>query len=254
MVGVSAATLRAWEREGLVRPLRTGSGYRRFSLEDVTRLRHIQRLRNVQGFNVPAIRRELGESAEARRNGIPATRLASDLVGRLKRLRLRHGLSLRRASSRTGLSPSFISSIERGLANPSVAALQKLTAAYSTSIAELMGTSESATRKLIRPGDRPTYVSSPGVRLEQLNVGVAQMELHLFSVSPGAGSDESYQHEGEEFIYLLEGTLEVWLDAVERYVLEAGDVLYFRSTQSHRWTNVGDGNAVFLGVNTPPTF
>lgn len=257
MVGVSAATLRAWEREGLVRPSRTLSGYRRFSPADVEVLRRVRHLRAAEGFNVPAIRLALGDGAAGRGSGAPAGRRgrrASDPVGRLKKLRQQHGLSLREASARTGLSPSFISSIERGLANPSIAALQKLTAAYGTSIAELMGATASANRKLVRPQDRPTYAVSPGIRLEQLNSGDAQMELHLFTVEPGAGSDESYQHEGEEFIYLLQGRIEVWLDGVERYVLEPGDVLYFRSTQSHRWTNVGDAPAVFLGVNTPPTF
>ena len=33
-----------------------------------------------------------------------------------------------------------------------------------------------------------------------------------------------------------------------------GDVLYFKSTRPHEWTNPGDEPAVFLGVNTPPTF
>jgi DNA-binding transcriptional MerR regulator/quercetin dioxygenase-like cupin family protein len=254
MVGVSPTTLRSWEREGLISPLRTRSGYRRFEAADVELLRRVRHLREADGFDVPAIRVVLANGGNGPDNVARSSSRASYPVRRLKKLRMQHNLSLREVSARTGLSPSFISSIERGLANPSVAALQKLTSAYGSSISELIGDTASARGKLVRPQDRPVYTLSRGVRLEPLHLGDARMELHLFIIEPGSGSDEPYHHNGEEFIYVLEGKLEVWLDEVERYVLDVGDVLYFQSTQSHRWTNVGDSQAIFLGVNTPPTF
>lgn len=253
MVGVSAATLRAWERDGLIQPLRTAAGYRRFSVEDLEHLRRVRNLRDVQGFNVPAIRRALGQPAAAA-NGRGGSRQTDHHSRRLRELRVERGLSLRQASVRTGLSPSFISLIERGMANPSVAVLQKLTASYGTSIGELLGGGTSTSQKLIRPLDRQVSDAAAGVKLEQLTFGNRLMEVHVFTVAPGAGSEEAYQHVGEEFIYMLDGTLEVWLDGMERYNLQAGDILYFESTQAHRWANSGDRPAVFLGVNTPATF
>ncbi len=62
------------------------------------------------------------------------------------------------------------------------------------------------------------------------------MEPHLFRLAPGASSGESYYHDGEEFIYVIRGTCEIWLDKVEYYRLQAGDCLYFSSSQTHRWT------------------
>jgi DNA-binding transcriptional MerR regulator len=47
MVGVSAATLRAWERDGLIQPTRAAAGYRRFSVEDLDHLRRVRNLRDV---------------------------------------------------------------------------------------------------------------------------------------------------------------------------------------------------------------
>ena len=47
--------------------------------------------------------------------------------------------------------------------------------------------------------------------------------------------------------------LEVWLDSVERYVLEPGHVLYVESPRPGWWTNVGDTQTFFPGVNTRPT-
>lgn len=252
LVGVSAATLRAWEREGLIHPVRSAAGYRRFSIEDVEQLRRVRSLRDVQGFNVPAIRLTLGQAAPPRRNR--SARKQQHYSRQLRALRLNHKLSLRQASIRTGLSPSFISLIERGLTNPSIAVLQQLTAAYGTSIAELLDRPTRPGQKLIRPIDRQVLDATAGVKLEQLTFGDRLMEVHVFSVEPGAGSQEAYQHVGEEFIYMLEGSLEVWLDGLERFTVHPGDMLYFESTQSHRWMNSGDAPAVFLGVNSPATF
>jgi DNA-binding transcriptional MerR regulator len=253
MVGVSPATLRAWERDGLIRPTRTHAGYRRFSVEDVERLRRVRSLRDVQGFNVPAIRLTLGEG-EANGSLSSTRRHAPDDTQRLRALRLRDGLSLRQAGVRTGLSASFISLIERGLANPSIAVLQKLTASYGTSIAELMSGPRRSSEKLVRRANRQVSGTAAGIQLEQLTFGDRMMEVHVFTVEPGAGSQESYQHAGEEFMFLLEGALDVWLDGIERFRLEPGDLLYFESNQAHQWTNPGDRPCVFLGVNTPATF
>jgi DNA-binding transcriptional MerR regulator/quercetin dioxygenase-like cupin family protein len=256
LVGVSPATLRAWEREGLVSPVRTAAGYRRFALADIELLRQVQRLREVEKLNLPGIRRTLGipSSGSADNNGA--------LNGRnlgwsdpLKKLRQKRRLSLRQASALTNLSASFISSIERGLANPSVAALQRLTAAYGTNILELTDSPTTAPDCLVRLADRRTFTAGPGVTLQQLNFGAShQMELHLFTVEAGAGTGDTYHHRGEEFIYMLEGSLDVWLDELEHYTIGPSDVMYFESTRLHRWTNPGDTPAVFLGVNTPPTF
>ena len=253
LVGVSPATLRAWERDGLVHPVRTAAGYRRFSVEDVDHLRRVRNLRDVDGLNVPAIRLTLGQRT-ASGSALPPRRRKSDHTMRLRQLRLKREMSLRQASVKTGLSASFISMIERGLANPSVAVLQKLTASYGTTIADLLSGTRQASQKLIRPSDRQVSGAIAGVKLEQLTFGQRLMEVHLFTVEPGAGSQEPYQHAGEEFMFVLAGTLEVWLDGMEQFRVQPGDMLYFESSQAHQWSNPGDQPAVFLGVNTPTTF
>jgi quercetin dioxygenase-like cupin family protein len=61
-------------------------------------------------------------------------------------------------------------------------------------------------------------------------------------------------HQGEDFLYMLEGTLEVWLDEVECHILEQGDSFWFESNRGHRWFNPTNKRAAVLWVNTPPTF
>src|SRR4028119_2497823 len=59
-VGLAPQTLRLWERERLVRPRRTGRGYRVYTEPDVSRLRQIKHLRKVEGLNFAAIRKQPG--------------------------------------------------------------------------------------------------------------------------------------------------------------------------------------------------
>jgi uncharacterized cupin superfamily protein len=79
------------------------------------------------------------------------------------------------------------------------------------------------------------------------------MEPHLFRVAPGAGSGDSYTHEGEEFLYILRGALTITLEN-EEYRLKSGDSFYFESATPHCWKNQGRAEAWLLWVNTPPTF
>jgi quercetin dioxygenase-like cupin family protein len=96
--------------------------------------------------------------------------------------------------------------------------------------------------------------TEPGVVIELLAVGAKMLECMLFRVPPKSGSDGAYSHVGEEFLYMLEGTLEIWLDELECYVLRPGDSFWFESNLGHRWFNPSDEEAVLLWVNTPLTF
>ena len=90
--------------------------------------------------------------------------------------------------------------------------------------------------------------------MELLAWGRTIMEPHLFRVAPSAGSGDSYAHEGEEFLHVLKGCLEISLDEGETTRLEEGDSFYFESSTQHRWWNPGKKEAWVLWINTPPTF
>ena len=254
-MGVSAATLRAWERRGLFTASRSPAGYRRFTLADIGLLQRMQRSSGRveiadEGDEEPPPTYQAEADASSEQGG--ATPVAWG--AHLRDQRLQRRLSLRQVAALTGLSASFISGIERGLANPSVAALQKLTAAYGVSIVDLVEGTSAPRGRLVRLADRQRYDPADGVTMDQLNFGNHLMELHLFTVDPGAGTGGPFHHEGEEFIMMLEGMLHVSIDSLEHYVLEPGDVLYFESFHRHEWVNRGATPAVFLGVNTPRTF
>jgi quercetin dioxygenase-like cupin family protein len=95
--------------------------------------------------------------------------------------------------------------------------------------------------------------AGPGVRMELLAWGNMMMEPHLFRIAPQADSGEYYTHEGEEFIYVLRGFLNISLEQ-EQYRLKPGDSFYFESSVPHHWKNPGRNETLVLWVNTPPTF
>ena len=251
-VGVSASALRLWERQGLVRPRRSNGRYRLYTEADLEQLRSVRRLRQVDQLNAPGIRRFLRARVASAHDG------ERRVDGRLlRRLRQAQRLSLRDAAEASNLSVSFISSLERGVSGASVATLQRLTAAYGTTLAGLFAGPETASLDRLMPADeRPVLrVGGDSVRIEQLARGTSQLEPQLFVLAAGATSDGAYAHAGEEFLYLLSGALTVWVGEAETYQLtRAGDALSFPSTLPHRWRNDAGGETRLLWINTPPTF
>jgi DNA-binding transcriptional MerR regulator/quercetin dioxygenase-like cupin family protein len=248
ILGVSASTLRLWENVGLISPVRSNGRYRLYSPELLKVLKRIKYLRDVQRLNVPGIKRELGQAA------MPKVRSDQKPLGpKLRKMRQRHGLPLAEAASSAGISTGFLSALERGEANASVATLQRLANAYGTTMKDLFETPPHRGR-LVRPNERRVLDVHPGVHMELLSSGAPMLQSMLFRVAPLAGSEGSYSHQGEEFIYVMSGTLEIWLDELHCFVLQAGDSFWFESTHGHRWFNPGETEAAILWINTPPTF
>lgn len=253
-VGLSPSTLRAWETAGLSAPQRDAWGRRWYSAAETNRLREIRRLRDEQRLSLRDIHHRLverdGDGAEAVSPNHSGHRIAQ----RLRTMRNQLGLTVRQVAERTGLSPSYVSSVENGSTRPSVAGLLKLSQAYGANILSFYGPSPEPRRRLVRAGQAEVIaMGDPGVGVALLTPHEGAIELHLFELAPGASSGGSYRHEGDEFWYVLSGTLGVWVDE-EFFRLEPGDCLAFASTDQHRFANLANGVTTFLGGNTPSTF
>jgi transcriptional regulator with XRE-family HTH domain len=189
-------------------------------------------------------------------------------IGEELRLRRRErGLSLRDLAARLGVSPSLISQIERGRANPSVSTLYSIVSELDVSLDELLfndrrqpdqsasatATSDAAhesgserdrplpiqrtaTRKRIRLAsgviwERLTTVSEPGIEF-----------LYVIYEVGGASSPESafQRHSGHEWGYVISGELHVTIGFDDEYILEPGDAISIDSRIPHRLANHGD--------------
>ena len=179
-VGVSPSTLRAWERKGLVRPLRAGGRHRRYTSEDIARLRDVRALL-TRGYAPPALQSLI--AGEAMPEDPPSEAPAS---GEDKRR-----LSLRSAAERAGISASYLSLVERGLAEPSVSLLQRVASAYGGTLLEFFGASPAGTAgpKLVRKTERRRLRGFDRVEIEDLvTFPDAVLEIDIFSVAREAAA------------------------------------------------------------------
>ena len=247
--GISASVIRSWEKLGIIHPVRTDSKYRLYSKDDVKVLKRARYLSRVRGMNAPAIV-ELLKSQGIVKTG------RSDGPGamgqRLRQLRVSLHLPLAEVARAVGISVGFLSAIERSHMSASVGTLRKLARYYKLNILDFFDPAQ-ANPYQVRPKERKRLDAGPGVKMELLAWGNTVMEPHLFTIAPGAGSGESYSHEGEEFLFVIRGAFDIELEG-QSHRLRAGDSFYFESNTPHTWRNPGSTETVVLWVNTPPTF
>jgi len=175
---------------------------------------------------------------------------------RVRIYRGRRGLSQKELAGLIGRSESWLSQVERGVASPSIASVQRIARALDTSIAELFAADESA-GTVVRVRDRRKIVyQGLGAVDEFLTRGTdGRLQVIYSTIQPGGGTgDEAYTHDSdEEVVVVLEGSLDMWVGP-EHYRLEAGDAVTHSSRVPHRNTNPGPGVARVLFCITPPSF
>lgn len=185
-------------------------------------------------------------SVEATRNG--------ELGPRLRQLRSARGLSLAEVAEGTDISASFLSMVENGQSDITVSRLMRIVHWYGVSIADLLQEPDRALVRIVRAGDqRSIDLTSERIRIFMLTPDGQHAMMPVINVySPGGGMAEPAQHEGEEFIHVQRGTVELTIGNEEPILLEAGDSAYYRADVPHFFRNAGDDEAHFIGVTTPP--
>ncbi len=187
----------------------------------------------------------------ARRN---ARRLESHVGERLRALRKERGLSLAEVAEATGISTSFLSLVETGRSDITLGRLVTLVKFYDTSVEELLPETVPLDNSLVR-GDEQRHVASPaeGMDVYLLSPTTERTMMPLIcTFEPGAGHVEPAVHEGEEFLHVLDGALEITIGG-EATRLAAGDSFYFAAETPHTLQNVFDGRTRIFAVVSPPT-
>ncbi len=179
-----------------------------------------------------------------------------ELGGRIRSLREDGGRSLREVAVAAGVSESFLSQVERGVASPSVASLRRIAEALGESVGSFFE-GPAIGGRVVRVRDRRRLVH-PRRRWEDVLLTPREskrLQVILSTIEPGAGSGkEPYAHDSdEECVIVLKGRLEFWVDD-ERYDLQEGDSLVFESRRPHRNRNPGPSKAEVLWVITPPSY
>jgi quercetin dioxygenase-like cupin family protein/DNA-binding XRE family transcriptional regulator len=174
---------------------------------------------------------------------------------RLRGLRKERQLSLDDVAKGSGVSRSFLSLIENDRSDISFSKLIRLVNFYGISVTDIMPDPEPDQGQIIVRREERKHVASPG---EGMDVFVLspdtkhKMQPVIEEFQPGGGLKEYSSHEGEEFLYVLEGEIEVSIEGREPFVLRQGDSAYYNADIGHRFRNAGDGVALLFAVVTPP--
>ena len=250
-VGVVAATLRNWEKEGLFTARRLENGYRIYSLSDIGVLKQIRNLLD-QGRTINAVRSFTNPAKLAPPSVPPPTISRTKLAKYWRKSRLEQGHTIDHVASQTDISPSYLHKIETAkTGNISLDVLQRLASFYGEDILSLEEKESDAPARspLVKSGQGdPIKFELSGVQLSSLTRCLDNnMTIMLYDVLPGHGRAKEIAHTGEEVVYMLSGSIEITLDGRE-YRLESGDSLHFKSHTSHKWFNNGNESARLLWI------
>jgi transcriptional regulator with XRE-family HTH domain len=178
----------------------------------------------------------------------------------VKVLRKKLGMTQKELALQVGLTPSFISQLEKNLISPSLDSLLKLSEKLNTQpIHFLMDREDEVQPKTILtpPEQQEIHLQGmkPGVMKLQLLVSDTlnrRMEPYLLAFKKGAMvQGHFHRYKGDEFAYIIEGELEIELQG-QKHRLRRGDSLYLESTIPSKWVNAGKGEAVLLWILSPP--
>ena len=171
-------------------------------------------------------------------------RIVSAIGPRLRELRLQYNLSLQQLAERAGVSAAAIHKIERNGMVPTITTLLKLAEAFDRPVGYFVDEEADGAGPVAftAAGAGPPVQGMPaGVKAVAVSGSYARFNVDgaVTTVAPGAGSGSSpVQHQGEELVYVLEGSLDVSVDGND-FRMGPGDSLHFRTDRPHRWENVG---------------
>lgn len=181
----------------------------------------------------------------------PVTDRRLPAIGPLIRQRRKaRGLTLRALCDRAGVSPGYLSQVETGKAVPTLGTLAQVAQALEVGL-DYFVAEQRPVDAVSRASGRERF-SIPGSALAYEAVSAdypgSEMTSYVIHVPPGYASETS-AHEGEELVFVLDGTIEQFLGG-ERIPLRKGDCLHYAGTVPHAWSNPGQQAARLLWTGT----
>jgi transcriptional regulator with XRE-family HTH domain len=186
---------------------------------------------------------------------------ALNIGPKIRRLRKQKALTLQNLSTATGLSKPLLSQIENEIVVPPIATLLKISRALDKDIAFFFQDTNTDTKiTLVRASERGNLDTRKlggaeiGYHYEALAYKKNRKNMEPFFVEFKTSDEKDmpfYRHDGEEFIFVLQGRLE-FRTKEEVHRLKAGDSLYFESDVPHAYRSLGNRNATAVVVLFSP--
>jgi transcriptional regulator with XRE-family HTH domain len=175
---------------------------------------------------------------------------------RVKALRLDRGLTLSEVAERASVSTSNLSKIERGDVSPSFDIVMRICSGLGVAIEQIVKPGpkiDVSGRKTVTHRGEAVAFSSPQYDYQAHSIEISRKNMIPLEMWVSARSPEDFaewsQHGGEEFIYVIEGSIEVHTDQYAPFVLLSGESAYFDSSMKHVYVSVGEGSAHILSIS-----
>jgi transcriptional regulator with XRE-family HTH domain len=169
------------------------------------------------------------------------------IVGLLRRKR---GMSLDELATRSDLSPSFISAVERGKSDIALGRLARIAAVFGLDVASLLTYSSNTARpRFLTSDDRMPVDRGEGVDYRRLRLPGVDFELITVSFEPRTAFRDALAHDGIDIVYIPVGSIVLVFDGVD-YVMDAGDSGVWSGRTPHAFRNDTDSPAQLVAVVT----
>ncbi len=202
----------------------------------------------------PAVLEILGGSRDAATHALQPHQLGK----RIRDLRRSRNWTLDEASRRTGLAKSTLSKIENHQMSPTFEAVQKLAAGLGIDVPQLFAPSaegRSSGRRTLTRKDEGQPHPTVTYEHELLSTELSRKKMIPFKSRVRARSFSDFpdwvRHDGEEFLLVLEGTVELHTEFYEPVALACGDSVYYDSGMGHAVISISEEDALILWVSVP---
>ena len=171
---------------------------------------------------------------------------------KIRELRLKNQLTQEELADRCDLTKGYISQLENDANSPSITTLKDSLDCLGCSLTDFFADEREA---VVFTEDDTFEKESDGCLVRWLVPSSLKnaMEPILVTLSPGKSNGTDLPHDGEEFGFVLSGSIELTLGK-SSYTCKEGDSFYFRSDKSHSIVNRGDKKAKVLWISCPPNF
>lgn len=182
----------------------------------------------------------------------------SEIGSKINKLRVEKRLTLKELSQLTNLSVGFLSQLERGLTTVAIDSLDNISKALGVDINFFFAVSREPTNVVQKSYEREVVMMDKDNFIQfylSHNLGDKKMFPRMVEVHPKRDSETvcTYSHEGEEFIYILEGILTYYYDN-EKYELYPGDSVHINSSVPHNWENNTSKIVRLIEISVPNRF
>lgn len=161
----------------------------------------------------------------------------------IKKIRNLKNITLQEVSKKSGLSPGYLSKLERNLNSPTIINLQKICKALDINMTDLISELEEDKICVKKDDRRVIFETETHIKYELTSEGDRNLRGVSMIVDDNSKENLSFMHNTDEFGIIIKGCLEMTVEGIQ-YILEEGDSIYIKANTEHSFRKLCSGECV----------